>query len=415
MCRKPPAGRLFSIALSGALLATAAAPALKAQQALGLDEVLAIALRENRDLAAAHARTAAARADLTAARAYPNPSLSVAPGNPFQYSAAVPVDVGPRRTFRVRSASAGADAANFDRADTERQLRFSVRQAFFDLLLADSLQEVTRGERDIFADLLRADSARVRAGDAPARNLAKSELELARAEAALLQASADVRAARLALQALMGVARPDTGFRVSGSLSPHPLPALDAVVVDSVLLDSVMARRPDIGAAQSRTRASEAARHFATAQLLPVPQLALVHQAAEPFPNGRKYALGVSLEVPVWNWFSGDRGRAAASLAEARASEEQMRLMARADIATALDQFRSAAERARRFDAELLAKARGALDDARYAYHAGAISYVDLLDAVHTYGQVRADAFTAAHAYWIRAYALVRAANLDFD
>jgi cobalt-zinc-cadmium efflux system outer membrane protein len=316
-----------------------------------------------------------------------------------------PLDIGPQRLFRVRSSRAGADASVFDLADGRRQLRFLVQQAFFDLMLADSLREVTRDERNLFRDLLAADSARVRAGDAPARNVGKSELELAKAEAALTQAGALARAQRLALQALMGVRRPDTTFQVSGSMSVQPIPALDTFVVDSLL-----SARPDIVAARRRVDASEDARRYAVAELLPVPGLGLVQQRAEPFPNGQHYALGVSVQLPVWNWFSGERSRAAASVDQSVVNEEKTRLAARTEIVTALDQFQAAAELAQRFDAGLLDKARRALNDARFAYDAGAIAYVDLLDAVRTYGQVRADALTAAHDYWVRAFAVSRAA-----
>lgn len=382
--------------------------ALQAQHALTLDEVLATALRDNPDLRAARARTDSARAEVRIARAYPNPVVNVAPQNPYQYMLAAPLDLGPQRTYRVRSGQSGAAAAALDHADVERQLRFLLRQAFYDLVLADSSRDVTRDERDIFRDLLKADSARFRAGDAPARNVGKSELELAKAEAALTRADALVRSSRLLLQALMGVANPDTGFRVDGTLS---VSAIHAPAVEAG--DSALARRPDVGAARHRTDASEDARRLATAEFLPVPGLTLVQQRDGPFPNGQHYALGFSVQLPVWNWFTGERSRAAASLTQSRVAEEKTRLTARTEIITAADQVRSTAELARRYDAGLLEKARRALDDSRYAYRAGAIAYVDLLDAIRTWGQVRADALTAAHDYLVSVSSLSRATGKD--
>ena len=73
------------------------------------------------------------------------------------------------------------------------------------------------------------------------------------------------------------------------------------------------------------------------------------------------------------------------------------------------DQVKAASALASRFDAGLLDKARRSLDDARYAYRAGAIAHVDLLDALRTYGSVRADALTAAHDLAVSLYALERA------
>ena len=177
--------------------------------------------------------------------------------------------------------------------------------------------------------------------------------------------------------------------------------------------DSALDQRADVGAARQRTRASEAARRYATAQLLPIPELALVHQSPEPFPNGQHYALGVGAQVPVWNWFAGERARAAASLEQSRVAEVRTRAQARSDVASAINQFRAAAQLARRLDQRLLDKARGALATARYAYAAGALSYVELLDAVRTYGEIRVDAATAGHDYWVSAFAVARALDRE--
>jgi outer membrane protein TolC len=316
--------------------------------------------------------------------------------------------VGPQRTYRVRAARDGITAAGHDVRDTERQILFAVRAAFYDLVLADTLRAISREQHDIFRDLLAADSARVRAGDAPERNLVKSALELAKADAALARAEAAVRSGRLALQAAMGVARPDTALVVRGTLAARPLPALVTLPRDSAI-DS----RADVRAAHARARASEDSRRFAASLLVPVPGLILVQQRDEPFPNGQHYALGITAQLPVWNWFSGERERADASVRQSYVAEERVRVQAYAEIVGALDQFHAAEQLARKLDAALLDKARAAFETARFAYAAGAIAYIELLDAVRTYGEIRADAATAGHDYWVSAYAVARALDRE--
>jgi cobalt-zinc-cadmium efflux system outer membrane protein len=399
--------RIFIEVALFAAAALASAP-LPAQGSLTLDQVMAQALRENPDVRLARLRADSSRAEVRIARAYANPDIAITPNNPWQYSVAAPFDVGPQRTYRVRTANDGAVAAGHDIRDIERQVRFAVRSAFYDLVLADTIREITREQHDIFRDLLAADSARVRAGDIPERNLVKSELELAKADADLSRAEASVRAARIALQATMGVARLDSGFRVRGSLATRPLPALSASAPDSVV-----AQRADVLAARVRTQASEDSRRFATSLLVPVPGLLLVQQRDEPFPNGQHYAFGVSAQLPVWNWFSGERDRADASVKQSRVSEERVRIQASAEVATAYDQFRAAELLAQKLNAAMLEKARAALETARFAYTAVAMSYVELLDAVRTYGEIRADAATAGHDYWVSAYAVSRALDQE--
>jgi cobalt-zinc-cadmium efflux system outer membrane protein len=377
-------------------------------QPLTLDRALARALQENPDLHLSRLRSDSSRAEVSIARSYPNPELAITPNNPWQYSVAAPLDIGPQRVYRVRASNDGAVAAVQDVRDAERQVRFAVRATFYDLLLADTLRQLTREQHDIFRDLLAADSARVRAGDMPEGNLVKSELELAKSSAELARADAAVRAARLALQAAMGLARPDTGLQVSGTLTIRALP-----VLDSAAEDSLIAERPDVRAARVRTQGSVDSRRFATSLLVPVPALLLVQQRDEPFPNGQHYALGISAQLPVWNWFSGERARADASVRQSQVSEARVLVQAYAEVTAALDEFHANEQLARTLDAGLLVKARAALETARFAYTSGAISYVELLDAVRTYGEIRADAANAAHDYWVSAFAVSRALDRE--
>ncbi|MBI3568537.1 MAG: TolC family protein [Gemmatimonadetes bacterium] len=390
-----------------ACLFTAVAP-LGAQRAVTLEDAVATALRRNVDVRSAQVRVDSTRAEERIARAFSNPTFNVAPQNPYQYSVAAPLDVGPQRWHRVGAASAASSASVSDARDTERLVRFAVRQAFADVLLAESLRDVARDARDVVRDLLAADSARVRAGDAPERILGRSELELARAEAALAQAEAGVRGARLALQQQMGVEHPDPSLRVEGSLTLRP-----AQVPDSAAVAAYLSRRPDVEGARQRIEAARAGRAVASAQRLPVPALSLVQQREEPFPNGQHYALGVSASVPVWNWFTGDVARADASVTLAQLAEERTLLGARVEAVGAIDQLHAATVLAERYDGGLLAKARDALETARYAWRAGAISYVELLDAVRTWAATRAEADTARHDYWISVWALDRALGAE--
>jgi outer membrane protein TolC len=83
------------------------------------------------------------------------------------------------------------------------------------------------------------------------------------------------------------------------------------------------------------------------------------------------------------------------------------------EVATALDSVRATKALAERYERGLLAKARGVLDTERYAYHAGAVSLLELLDAVRQYGNTRADYFTAVHDYWVSLAAIDRAVGQD--
>jgi len=383
---------------------------MRAQQAAPwtLDRVLATALRQNPDLVAARLGLDSARAEQAIARALPNPTYSVIPGTPFQQAAAATVDLGPQRVFRTQAAGRGTAATRFASADVVREVTFRVRQAFYDVLLADSLVAIARERRDIFRGVLAADSIRWRSGDVPERNVTKSELDLAGAEADLDRAVAQAHGARLTLQTLLGSAAPDTAFPITGSLAYRPVD----LPFDS-LESWAEQNRPDVAAARARIGQTQSLRALATAELFPTPTLSVVYQSGAPFPNGSNYALGISFAVPLFYWNGGERARAAAGVASAEAAHRSVRTQVAAELAIAVDSFRVARDLAARYQGGLVAKATAALETARFAYQSGATSQLDLLDAVRTYSDTRANYYATLRDYWVGVYALDRAVGKD--
>ncbi len=409
---RPPAapedGGVRTVALSLICLWGICVPA-QAQHAPTLREVLDVALRQNPDVLTARLRDDSAVAEQRIARALPNPTVATLTGVPFQYSASQALDLGPERLYRSRAAARGADAASLDAADATRQTVFAVRQAFEDVLLAEALRDIAAERRDIFRQLLVADSVRLRGGDVPERNVTTSEVRLARAEADLTRAVANLHAARLSLQLLMGVASPDTGFTVTGSLDYVPV----AVPVDS-LQAIAEAQRPDVRAADARVSQSRALSSLARSMLAPVPEITLAYQPGAPYTTGSNWAVGVGISLPLFYWFGGERARSDAGVRAAEVAGRRVRAQVAYDVATALDAVQAAQGLAERYQAGLLAKARQALQEARLAYQSGASSLLDLLDAIQTYSDTRADYDAAAHDYWVSLFALSRAAGRDF-
>jgi outer membrane protein, heavy metal efflux system len=392
------------------LLVAGAAGAARAtaQGSPTLHDVLEIALRRNPDIVQAKLRVDSAHAERRIARALPNPTYVGIPGNPYQYSIALPLDLSPERLYRTRAARQGEAATQSGRRDVMRQVVFNVRQGFYDLLLADAQRQIALEQRDIVRQLLSADSVRLRAGDIPERDLVRSELEFARAEAALTRADAGVRAARLALQALMGVTDTDTGFTVTGQL--RAVPALTEPL-DS-LLPLALTNRPDIAASQEQVDQSRSLKALATAGLFPVPLVSVVYQNA-PFESGLRYAFGIAVPVPLFYWNGGERQRANAGLLSAEVAVQRTRVQIESDVAVALANFRSARVLAERYQAGLLEKSATALGTTRFAYQNGAASLLELLDAIRTYADTRSEYYGAVHDSWVAAYGLSRAVGVD--
>lgn len=386
-------------------------PPIRADSALTLRQVVEYALDHSPDLNIAKRQIDSARAEQRVARALQNPTASIAPGTPFQYSVTQPIDVGPARTYRMRAAGRGTVAAALDAENTKRHVVFAVRQGFLDLLLAETSRRVAFEQDTIMRRLLRNDSLRFTEGDLALRDLSTTELERARTQSALARAEAAARAARISLQLLMGMPRPDTAFRVEGTLEYRAIDLPVAIASDSSRAASVAARA-DVAAARERVDQSDLLRSLATAQLWPVPGIAAVYQP-EAFSSGSRYAIGASFSLPVMYWFGGERARATAGLASARIEQQRTVATAEAELASAVDNFRTSQVLAARYADGLLDKARNAVEMQRFAYEHGNASLLDLLNAVSAFGEVNADYYTAVHDYLVAAYAIDLAIGRD--
>ena len=376
---------------------------------LTLDDAVARALTRNPDLVAARLRVDSAHAERKIAGAIPNPLLSVTPSNPTQYSAQLPLDVTVARHYRMKATSQGESVAHLDVLDAERQLRYAVRQAYYDVLLADSLRALAADQAYTFRRLLEADSLRLRSGSVAERDVVTARLQLAHSEAVLARATTQQHAMRLSLEMLMGEPHPDTSLLISGALAYQPL----GVITDAVFA-LAFTYRPDLQSSSVRVNQSTSALALARAALIPVPVVGAVYQPSQPFNSGERVAPSVGLTIPLFYLFSGERERARASVEAARVNATRTRLQIHSDVTLAVDAYLSAKEVADRYACGLLADASGALEGARYAYDRGATGLPDLLEAIRSYADTRSDYLTAVHDYWVSLFALERAAGTDF-
>jgi cobalt-zinc-cadmium efflux system outer membrane protein len=181
--------------------------------------------------------------------------------------------------------------------------------------------------------------------------------------------------------------------------------------------EAAIARRPDVRAARARIEAARVQRDLARALRT---RDVTVGAGIDRYPPsdtntlGTGTAVGVSVSVPLflrYN-FEGEIARAEANLLAADEDLARIEALARADGARALAALRSAAERRRRYEGELLAEAQKAADYAELAYQKGATGVLELLDARRTLRAVQVSG-AEARAEYAKALAAWRASVGD--
>ncbi len=376
---------------------------------LSLQQVENLASRRNRELAASRRGLEAAQADAISAAQRPNPTLSIntASINPHtgvgkgglwekHVDTIIRVDQlferGDKRGLRQAAAAQGIEAGRADLADNARQLVSGIASAYFDLLLAQQREAVSRESVGLYRGTLDAAEKRLRAGDVSPTDVARVSVDALRAENDMRQSRADVLKAQATLAYMIGMEAESSRIRASDSWPPisrlAPMPDLET------LLES----RPDVKAARARSYMAEKTRDLARAQRS---RDVTVGVQYEHFPPDNRNMLGVGISIPIFaNYeYAGEIRRAEVDRMAAEDNLERVIALARTDSTRTRADVESASDRVRRYHGTILDQARKAAAAAEFAYRHGALGVMDLLDARRTLKATLLDAATAEAEY----------------
>ncbi len=322
-----------------------------------------------------------ARVDVLAATRWPNPRVNVTRESVVgvtEYLALVsqPLPITGRRGLEEQGAAALV-LASASRADDEvRRLQTDLRLAFADLVAAQTRERELTTTVDRLRELAGVLASREAAGDAAGFDRLRAERELLDVETDRSVAATDrVRAQAILASFFDNMPDPSRIVAVGRSLSPAPLPPLEALVETAESArGELVALRHELTAADFATRA---------AGRRPVPEPEIVGGIKSSTVGGRDFGgvIGVQLTLPLFDRAGPEKARAVARNAQARARLDALRLVLRGQIAAlraAAVERRGAAERYR---AQAIASADLIERIAQVSYDAGERGILELLDA----------------------------------
>jgi multidrug efflux system outer membrane protein len=361
-----------------------------------LDRLMSGAMQRNDRIQVAAARLQQARALLRLVEARRSPLVALSAGG-FRgtrpETGTVPATnlmAGASLSYEVdvfgRIARA-ADAASLDVQTREALLdsaqlliQAEVAQAYFALRALDLETAIVRETVTAYGDTLRLTESRHRAGDVAELDVARVRTEKAAAESQALAIQRERSDLEHALAVLVGEVA--TTFSLPESPWQTAIPAIPAGVPGIVL-----ARRPDVHAAQRQLLAAQARVGVAQAAWFPDVQLTAAAGFASPelgdlFKwSARAWGIGALLSLPVFD------GRREASIAAATAdmdgalsSYREQLLVAFKDVEDQLSALRLLREQAQA-EAVAVASSSRATALSRSRYRNGFIGQLELLDA----------------------------------
>ncbi len=351
-------------------------------QAPWTDELVAAQARESAPVTVAAQGTARrARARVEGVGLHPNPFLdwerqeTLSPNAQSQdvVRAHIPFDLSGRRDAARLLAELDAEDSGAGASNLGRELAARALGLFYAALALERRIDLLREAQGVLDEVSRVLSSRQAAGEASGYERARLALEAELGRSRLERASAEREVTIHELAALLGAAE------------ARPTVRGDFDVADPPPLDELMARagetHPLLRSLEVQLDLARRARSAADTAWIPRFEIFGGYNVQIGPQVGHGYAVGVVLDVPVFDHGQGERAEANAALSSLGDYEGALRAAVRAAITAARARLEAALNERRRFaaatggDTELLLRA------ASTGYRGGERTLVELLDA----------------------------------
>lgn len=389
------------------------APDASPSPGITLEELTALAESSSPALREAAAQVEAARGTAVQVGLYPNPMLvggaNQLVGNQSQYYGAMSQEIVTRHKLQLNRQAADRHVMQAEQGFVARrfQLLTSVRHGYMMTLAAQRRTEVLVRLVEIAGKSRHAAERLQQAGEGTRTDTLLFEIEVEKAEVALENAEARLKASKRQLAAAMGIRDYDVG-RINGNLTE----SLEGIA-SQVLIEGFVPYNASVQIAELEIDRSKY----------------LIRRAeVEPFPNVTVYAgyqrqiepalhnmalLTLSLPVPIWNQNQGNIATAHANLARAHADIEVVQNTIAGQMAEAGGRYRMADQQARRFEEKIVPKAREGVKIIQEGFAQGQFDFLRLLQAQRILVESNLGFIDALEARWTAAAEMAGLAQIE--
>jgi len=379
---------VLGVVLGGTLYAQG--PDLPAK--LSLEDALRTAEARNPLLVVAQQGVVASEADVMGARKRPNPAFTLSSeGIPLSQQNRLPffdnqelafgvqqeLEPGGRRRLRTEQAQHGVEASRASVRDALRQLRFEVRRAYMQVVLAKADDEVARTTLEEIDKVLALNRARYEQGELSGVELRRLQVERFRFADDAFAAELALRNARSTLLALLNVRPLDQPFDTVDGFPSAPA-AIALPEGAQAVLARALANRPDVETARREQDRARTGLEFQRA--LRTPSLAVGAGLKRDFGT-TGLVFNLAIPVPLFNHNEGGLARAGAEERQAAARVVAAETRVSLDVQQALNAVDVSRRRLSYVEGEYLKNALEARDIVLASYRSGAATLIDYLDA----------------------------------
>ena len=359
-----------------------------------LDQAIDSAIAHNHALKATQTQIQQSQAQEVTAALRPNPTLTadalfipiepqnfnsniIATVTEFDVGVSYLFERGGKRHRRIEAARDATAQTRYQVSDAERTLIFNSAHQFITAQLAESNLDLANQDLASFQQTVDIAKAQYQAG-------AISEGDLLKITVQLLQFQTDVSSAKVAkaqalasLREFLGYDAVPANYDVEGDLTYQPL----QLNRDDLLLKALK-NRPDLLAARQGVQAAESQYLLAKAngKVDVTGALTYTHVTDE-----NTVGVTVSLPLPIFDRNQGEIARTRYARTAAQETAYAASDTVLTDVNSAYEAFLGNQEVVNLYTGGYLKQAKDSRDISEYAYHRGAASLLDFLDAERSY------------------------------
>ena len=390
---------------------------------LSYTQYMTSVINDNLGYAAEKLNVPAAQAEVTAAKVFNDPNLSVSyynnENNTLQMGEGVEVELSKTFTFGKRGANialAKSEQALAEAllADYFRQLRADATVTYLEALRQQRLYQVKQRTYEHMRQLAESDSLRFRLGEIREVDATQSLVEAGVLRNELAQAQSELYRAYSDLRLMMGTFGTDTLFVPEGALQ---LPARSFVLAE--LLDEAMRERTDlVVASRNKEVASKALkvtrreRNTDVDLSIAVSRNARVHNEEAPAPPFTGVTAGIAIPLKFSNFNKGSVRAARFREQQAELQYQEACLTVQTEVMQAYRMYEVCSQQVEAYDNGLLRQAAEVMEGKNYSYQRGEVSLLEVLDAQRTYDDVQAQYIETLFNYSVALVELERAVGL---
>ena len=282
-----------------------------------------------------------------------------------------------KRQLRVGSARLATEQSKTDQSDLERNLVFSLRDAFVRVLQGKAILEVAEENLKYYDKVVDVNRERQKAGDIAKVDLTRVELQRAQFQSDRLNAKLNLRTAKIQMLALLNDRRSIDQFDVSGPFAFKPV-----VASLEEIRNSALTARPDLRSAATAIEKAKADNRLAWANGSTDPTVGVDYTRA-----GRFNTLGVSVSIPlrVFDRNQGEKARTAIEVRRVELNRTNLMSNIYRDVDAAYENVKSAVNLLEPYRDQYLRQSEEVRETVSFAYRNGGASLLDLLDAQKSY------------------------------